>query len=273
LLNFNGNTVIDYCIDYDFVGQEIKVLQTGNMLDLHHDFQNEEYWSLVGSDVISLAQSIEYIDEHFIYLVNETRCYNKYLEYIGEKLESKYLSDEYLIFIAENKKTGVLLKGEVLIEPEYSLIKPDTNFDEFEIFITTKNVQVCIYIYRDNKLLYQKEFKGDRLELLDVIDNSTFIIAIENDERLFVIICDNYSNEENQFAVDEFFQVDAPYINDVTIFCGINYIDNKTFIFLSRFPRSETFPLDINHFSFAGTDFKKIIPEFLNSLYTFRRIE
>jgi hypothetical protein len=205
--------------------------------------------------------------------VNETRCYNKYLEYIGEKLESKYLSDEFLIYISENKKLGVLLKGEILIEPEYSSITTDTDFDEFDIFITTKNGQVGIFIYRDNKLLYQKEFEGDRLELLDVIDNSTFIILIENDERLFVIICDNYSNEENQFAVDEFFQVDAPYINDVTIFCGTNNIDNNTMLFLSRIPRSEKFPLDINHFSFAGTDFKKIIPEFLNSLFTFRRIE
>jgi len=272
LLDFNGYIEVEYYLEYGFVGQEIKVLQTGSMLDLPYN-RDVEFWSIVGSDVISFAQSIEYIEEHFIYLVNETRCYNNYLEYIGEKIESKYLSDEYLIFIAENKKLGVLLKGEILIEPEYSLITPDTDFDEFDIFITKKKGLVGIYVYFDNKLFYQKEFEGKKLELFDVIDNRTFLILIKSEEILNVIIYNKYSNEENQFAVDEFFQVDAPFISDVTIFCGINYIENNTMLFLSRFRSSEIFPFGINYFTFAGKDFKKIIPEFLNSLYTFRSIK
>jgi protease II len=88
LFDYFGKKIIEECVTYEFIGNEIKILQKGYMIGKHYDFYDEEYWSIVGSDIEGV-ESIEFIEEKKIYLIDEKKIYDLGLNYVGTKPPEK----------------------------------------------------------------------------------------------------------------------------------------------------------------------------------------
>jgi len=82
LFDYFGKKIIEECVAYEFIGNEIKILQKGYMIGKHYDFYDEEYWSIAGSDIEGV-ESIEFIEEKKIYLIDEKKYYDLGLNYVG----------------------------------------------------------------------------------------------------------------------------------------------------------------------------------------------
>lgn len=139
LVDSKGNIIIRKCIDYDFIGNEIKVLQSGYML-FGDSYDSNEYWSILDSEMIVAVQSIEYLEEHKIFLVDEIKCYDVSLNYIGNKLKEIETEngENYIIFEVvssfedtEWKLQGLLCNGKTVLEPQYEKISESSNGSQF----------------------------------------------------------------------------------------------------------------------------------------------
>ena len=82
LFDYFGKKIIEECVAYEFIGNETKILQKGYMIGKHYDFADEEYWSIVGSEIEGV-QSIEFMEEEDLYLVDEKKYYDLELNYVG----------------------------------------------------------------------------------------------------------------------------------------------------------------------------------------------
>jgi hypothetical protein len=139
LVDANGNIIIRKCINYDFIENKIKVLRSGYML-FGDSYDSNEYWSILDSEVIVAVQSIEYLDELKIFLVDEINCYDNNLNYIGNKLkeiETEY-GTTYLLFEVvnssedtERKLQGLLCNGKIVLEHQYEKISESYNCSQF----------------------------------------------------------------------------------------------------------------------------------------------
>jgi hypothetical protein len=85
LYDFNGKLLIERCLEYEFVGKEIKVLQYGYMINKNYELSDERYWLVIGSDCIIGRYSIEYDKDLRLYIVDDINCYSEQLEFIGKK--------------------------------------------------------------------------------------------------------------------------------------------------------------------------------------------
>lgn len=272
LMDFDGKEIVSKCKEYQFVGKEIMILQTGDMRDTHYDSRDEEFWSIVGSDEIEQVKSIEYFEEYPIFLVNDTDCYDENLNLIGEKIKEDKLNAGYLRFMSEDKKMGIWSNGEVLLDPEYSSINHDT-FDDYDFFITKKHEKQGIAIYLDNKLQYQEQFYADSITLLDA-NNSLFLIYTKRkDDKPLVIVYDRYSKKEGGFVFDDFFQMETIYLlTESAVFCGTNKALNSTTVILTCPVQFDSSEKSSYCYTLEGTDVKKIVSDFLGSKNIFRSL-
>jgi hypothetical protein len=147
LYDFNGNLLVESCLEYEFVGNEIKVLQYGYMNYSHYDQRNEHYWSILDADHVVGHESIEYDEDLKLYIVDENKFYSEKFEFIGlnrEPLSRYKLSN--LKFISEEGKCGVWYNGDYLLNPIYDTLFY-TEINDFEVYYTTHDGIHGISIY------------------------------------------------------------------------------------------------------------------------------
>ena len=47
IIDFNGVTIVEFCREFSIIGNHLKVIKSGYMLDFHYDDRNKAYWSIV----------------------------------------------------------------------------------------------------------------------------------------------------------------------------------------------------------------------------------
>ena len=273
LINFKTNReLVKKCKDWEFVGTYIKILQSGYMIDKHNENRDVEYWSILNSDELEAINSIDFLDNHNIYLIDETELYDCQLEYIGSltDLNKSEFADEYLKFKTAENRYGLLHKGKIIIEPEFYSIKEDESngWFDFNVFKAVKmdKKTISILFFSEGRLMFQKDLVLDSLQVLEINFNY-LLFYTKKGEYLAATFFDNTIKREEEFFFDNIFQLQ--FIGIDNIFCGVNKSDKKITIFIDSHSSDSDNSMSKFYYVIDGTDVKNCVASFLMSLISF----
>lgn len=171
VIDFQGNEVVPSCIEYDEIGNHIKMVRYGYMIGHFRDF--DLFSTLVDSDIV--GNQIDYISEFDVYEVDETRIYDNNFEFLGEKI----INGDDSLSIKNESSLNVLLMNGMKFEIEHTA-KNITTFYINEISVVIYKVEHFVKLILVSLNKDQKDyFNFDRIYVINSI-SETIIVGINN---------------------------------------------------------------------------------------------
>lgn len=191
LLDFNGNELTESCIDFEFIGNKIKYLQTG--FEIGQQPIDGLFWKIAYSEI--RGRVIKYNEDFDVYEVDDW-VYNSDLECLGKKI-----NDEAGVLLAKKENyLSVLLNSGLLFEIE-DKAKNIISFNH-------KNQSAIIYKYENFVKLILSEGEIERKKTIFTFNKvyifdslyETIIIGINNTNN----ITESFSFYSKDMTIERF---------------------------------------------------------------------
>ncbi len=120
LLDYQGNEIVSECIDYRIENEEYVVSKYGYQIGNY--MENDVFEKIEGTEII--GYKINYQPDKQIFIVDDLRCYDTTLNYLGRNLNDEKIEEsEYLKFKNDDEMIGLAFKGTVILNPAFLHMK------------------------------------------------------------------------------------------------------------------------------------------------------